>query len=214
MIQTCIRRAKPVITATQMLHTMIDNPRPTRAEVSDVANAIFDGTDAIMLSGETAYGKYPLEAVKTMNKIALEVESHTPVIRDTPVVSTEEKQVRGFLAKKVVEATTELPLKSIVVDAKTGCSARMVSSYRGKLPIYVKCMHEDVMKTLALSYGVYASTLEECKTRDELVSKTIKSLISEKLIDNEDQIVILAGTPGDNDDAPEFIQIATAKDCI
>ncbi|MBN2834577.1 MAG: pyruvate kinase [Candidatus Delongbacteria bacterium] len=213
MIATCIRRAKPVITATQMLHTMIDNPRPTRAEVSDVANAIFDGTDAIMLSGETAYGKYPLEAVKTMNKIALEVESHTPEFRDNPVVSSA-KQVRSFLSKKAVEAASQLDISSIVVDAKTGFSARMVSSYRGKLPIYVKCMHEDVMKTLALSYGVYASVLEECKTRDELVTKTVKSLIDEKLINKEDQIVILAGTPGDNEKAPEFIQIATAKDCL
>ncbi|QEN05794.1 pyruvate kinase [Thiospirochaeta perfilievii] len=213
MIDTCIRRAQPVITATQMLHTMIDNPRPTRAEVSDVANAIFDGTDAIMLSGETAYGKYPLEAVQTMNKIALEVEAHTPEFRDNPVVSSE-KQVRSFLAKKAVEAAIELPIKSIVVDAKTGSSARMVSSYRGKLPIYVKCMHENVMKTLALSYGVYASTIEEFKHRDQLVSKTISTLIDEKLIEKDDQIVILAGTPGDNDKAPEFIQIATASDCL
>lgn len=213
MIRTCIRRGQPVITATQMLHTMIDNPRPTRAEVSDVANAIFDGTDAIMLSGETAYGKYPLEAVKVMNKIALEVEAHTPELRDSPVI-TGGNHVRNFLAKKAVEATAELPIKSVIVCAKTGSSARIVASYRGKLPIYVKCMHEDVMKTLALTYGVYASTIEECKHRDELVSKTMKSLIEEKLVDKEDQVVILAGTPSDNDDAPEFIQIAVANHCI
>ncbi len=213
MIRTCIRRAQPVITATQMLHTMIDNPRPTRAEVSDVANAIFDGTDAIMLSGETAYGKYPLEAVKIMNKIALEVEAHTPELRDAPVI-TEYNHVRNFLAKKAVEAAAELPIKSIVVCAKTGSSARIVSSYRGKLPIHVKCMHEDVMKTLALSYGVYASTIEECKHRDELVAKAVNSLIDEKLVESTDQLVILAGTPSDNNEAPEFIQIAIANHCI
>lgn len=213
MIATCVRRAQPVITATQMLHTMIDNPRPTRAEVSDVANAIFDGTDALMLSGETAYGKYPLEAVQTMNKIALEVESHTPSIKKNPVVSNS-TQVRSFLAKKAVEAATELPIDSILVCAKTGSSAKMVSSYRGKQPIFVKCMHKIVMKTLALSYGVYASEMHECKTREELVKQAVGSFIDSKEIDGSDQLVILAGTPSDNNDAPEFIQIATARHCI
>ena len=213
MIQACIRRAKPVITATQMLHTMIDNPRPTRAEVSDVANAVFDGTDAIMLSGETAYGKYPVESVQTMNKIALEVESHTPNLRDTPII-TDYAHIRNFMAKKAVEATAELPIDSVIVCAKTGSSARIVASFRGKLPIYVKCMHVDVMKTLALSYGVYASTMSECKTREKLVSMTMKSLIDSKSVGEEDLVVILAGTPSDNNDAPEFIQIATAKHCI
>ncbi|MGL1894129.1 MAG: pyruvate kinase [Spirochaetaceae bacterium] len=213
MIRACIRRAKPVITATQMLHTMIDNPRPTRAEVSDVANAVFDGTDALMLSGETAYGKYPLESVQTMNKIALEIEAHTPDLSDAPVISSF-NHVRNFLAKKAVEATSELPIKSTIVCAKTGSSARIVASYRGKLPTFVKCMHEDVMKTLSLTYGVYASTIEECEHRDELVSKALQSLIDSKSIDPEDEVVILAGTPGDNDKAPEFIQIAIAKDCI
>ena len=213
MIKACIKRAKPVITATQMLHTMIDNPRPTRAEVSDVANAVFDGTDAIMLSGETAYGKYPLESVQIMNKIALEIEANTPHHIDNPLVSTS-KQVRGFLAKKAVEAAAELPIKAIIVDAKTGSSARMVSSYRGQLPIYAKCMHNHVMKTLALSYGVYASHIEICKNRDEVVSMTIGSLIDAKLIKKSDMIVMLAGTPGVNLRAPEFIQIAIANDCL
>ena len=214
MIETCIRRAQPVITATQMLHTMIENPRPTRAEVSDVANAIFDGTDAIMLSGETAYGKYPLEAVQTMNKIALEVEAHTPSHRDVPVISNKYNHIRNFLAKKAVEATSELPIDAVVVAAKTGSSARIVASYRGKLPIYVKCMHDMVMKTLALSYGVYASILDVCDDRDTLVSTGVSSLISTDELSKDDKLVILAGTPSDNDTAPEFIQIATASDCI
>ncbi len=213
MIATCIRRAQPVITATQMLHTMIDNPRPTRAEVSDVANAIFDGTDAIMLSGETAYGKYPREAVKTMNKIALEVETHTPEFRDNALVSSC-KKVRSFFAKKAVKAAAELDLQSIIVDAKTGASARMISSYRGKQPIFVKCTDETVMKTLALSYGVYASKVEDCATREELVKKTVSSLIEEDLVAKDDKVVIVSGTPNGVHNSPEFIQIATAGDCL
>jgi len=213
MIATCIRRAKPVITATQMLHTMIENPRPTRAEISDVANAIFDGTDAVMLSGESAYGKYPVEAVKMMNEIALEVEGHTPALRDLPVIK-KGNNVRNFLAKQAVEATAELPVKSVIVDAKTGASARIISSYRGKLPIYVKCTNETVMKTLALSYGVYASMVEECSTREELVSKSVSSLVEEKLVNKDDQVVVLSGSPNNTNNAPEFIQIAKASDCI
>ena len=213
MIATCVRRGKPVITATQMLHTMIENPRPTRAEVSDVANAIFDGTDSLMLSGETAYGKYPLEAVKMMNQIALEVEGHTADIKDVPLLK-EGNDVRNILAKQAVEATVELKdVKAIVVDANTGASTRIISSYRGNVPVYAKCTNTTVMKTLALSYGVYASMIEECATREEVVSKSVSSLVDEKLIGKDDQIVVVSGTPGATA-APEFVQIAKASDCI
>ena len=141
-----------------MLHTMINSPRPTRAEVSDVANAIFDRTDAIMLSGETAYGQYPVEAVTLMTRVALEIESSKDRRNDVPVPRLD-NEVSAFLAEAAVMAANELKVAAIVTDTLTGKIARYISAFRSPRPVYAKCHDGRVMRELALSYGVHASQI-------------------------------------------------------
>ena len=125
LIRKCILAKKPVIVATQMLHTMISNPRPTRAEVTDIANAIYYRTDALMLSGETAYGKYPVEAVKTMTKIAAQAEKDKLSDNDIRIPLDENSNdVTAFLAKQAVKATTKLKIRAIITDSYSGRTAR------------------------------------------------------------------------------------------
>lgn len=153
IVNKCIESKKPVIIATQMLHTMIDHPRPTRAEVSDIANAVFSGTDAIMLSGETAYGDYPLEAVKVMSRVAEANESILPPDANRNLVRIN-NEITAALARVAVRMTTMLPIKAIVVDTNSGRTARYLSAFRGGLPVYARCYDEHVMRELALSFGV------------------------------------------------------------
>ena len=143
---------KPVIVATQMLHSMIEHPRPTRAEISDVANAVYQRADALMLSGETASGKYPVEAVQTMARVAIEVEReltirpHVPPMTDTDVAS--------FLARQAVASELAVGTKAIITDAYQGRTARHIASYRGLHPVFAICFNASVARWLALSYGV------------------------------------------------------------
>ncbi len=195
IIRTCIRRIKPVITATQMLHTMIDNPRPTRAEVSDVANAIYDGTDAVMLSGETAYGKYPVEAVQTMADIARNVEAHkTSTNYKLPVFQQEEKLMpRNHLAKAAVSIALSIPAKAIITSTKSGDTAQICASYRGSTPIFALSDRARTVRELSLSYGVHAKQVEIPQTTESLVKTCLKSLLDEGHIDFEDLIVFIGG---------------------
>ena len=150
IVNKCIESKKPVIIATQMLHTMIDHPRPTRAEVSDIANAIFMGTDAIMLSGETAYGDYPVEAVRVMTKVAEANEYVTPPDSNRNLIRIN-NEVTAALARVAVRVTTILPIKAVVVDTLSGRTARYLAAFRGGLPVYARCYNEKVMRELALS---------------------------------------------------------------
>ncbi|VGO17348.1 Pyruvate kinase [Pontiella desulfatans] len=195
MIKTCIRRVKPVITATQMLHTMIDNPRATRAEVSDVANAIYDGTDAVMLSGETAYGKYPVEAVTTMADIARNVEAQeTTMTHDLPVVQqSAELMPRNHLAKSAVAMAAAIPAKAIITSTKSGDTAQICASYRGKTPIFALSASARTVRELSLNYGVYAEKIDIPPTTDALVKAALKQLVDEGLIEMDDLIVFIGG---------------------
>ena len=195
IIKTCIRRVKPVITATQMLHSMIDNPRATRAEVSDVANAIYDGTDAVMLSGETAYGKYPVEAVQVMADIARKVEAQkTPLNYKLPVVEqSEELMPRNHLAKSAVAMASMLPAKAIITSTKSGDTAQVCASYRGKTPIIALSASMRIVRELSLSYGVYAERMDIPPTTDELVKNALKKLLAEGHFDKDDIIVFIGG---------------------
>jgi len=195
MIKTCIRRVKPVITATQMLHSMIDNPRPTRAEVSDVANAIYDGTDAVMLSGETAYGRYPVEAVQTMAEIARNVEAQKePLSWKLPIVEqSEDLMPRNHLAKSAVAIASTLPAKAIITSTKSGDTAQICASYRGKTPIYAMSASSRTVRELSLCYGVYAEQIEVPHTTDELVKSCLKKLMDENRIGLEDMVVFIGG---------------------
>ncbi|MFP4364300.1 MAG: pyruvate kinase [Spirochaetia bacterium] len=212
IIRMCMKKAKPVITATQMLHTMIENPRPTRAEVSDVANAIFDGTDAVMLSGETAYGKYPLESVRIMARIARKIESEKPKVQDLPLLKMKNK-LRNYLAMTAVHASIDLPVTAIVSDVETGHSARVVAAYRGHVPIYAKCGDRRVVRELSLTYGVYPSFMEIPATTDQVVQNSLESLVQTGDLSHEDLVVVLTGTPGCRDGS-NIIEINTVRHCL
>lgn len=212
LIRKCMERAKPVITATQLLHSMIDNPRPTRAEVSDVANAIYDGTDALMLSGETTHGKYPVESVKMMTDIAISVEKGKNFKENLPTFKGKDLS-RNYLVKTAVKASRELPIKAIIIDSQTGLSVLIMASYRGETPIYAMVHDKSVVRALSLSYGVYPVYMELPKTTDELVCKAVSSLLKKDIFGEEDTILMLAGTPGQNAGA-NFLEINKAGLCV
>lgn len=212
IISACVKKGKPVITATQMLHTMMENPRPTRAEVSDVANAVFDGTDALMLSGETAQGKYPLEAVKTMAKIALQAESQKPRAEAVESEATF-NQVRNYLARGAAMSAIRLPVKAIIADTESGRIARLISSYRSHVPVYAFSPQPSTVRSLSLSYGVFSELSKGFSSTDQLVSGSLQSLVDRKLIESNDLVVIIGGTPGQSD-TTNFLEINTAASCL
>ncbi|MGL5506388.1 MAG: pyruvate kinase, partial [Paraclostridium sp.] len=195
MINKCNELAKPVITATQMLDSMIRNPRPTRAEVTDVANAIYDGTDAIMLSGETAAGKYPVEAVKTMATIAKRTEETL----DYGNLLVENAKVNSTVTDAISHATcttaVDLDASAIITSTSSGHTARMVSKFRPKCPIIVTTNCEKVMRRLALTWGVYPVKAETASNTDEVVENSIEAAKDANYINNGELIVITAGVP-------------------
>lgn len=194
IVSKCIESKKPVIVATQMLHTMIDHPRPTRAEVSDIANAIFIGTDAIMLSGETAYGDYPLEAVQVMTRVAEANESTTPPDASRSLVRIN-NEITAALARVAVKTTTMLPIKAIVVDTLSGRTARYLSAFRGGLPVYARCYNEKVMRELALSFGVRPYFSVKPTSRDEFM-RNIPEVLKDAGYASEDYILVIGGSFG------------------
>ena len=208
LVGKCIERRKPVIIATQMLQSMIDSPRPTRAEVSDVANACLDGTDAIMLSGETAYGKYPLESVQMMAKIAWEIGQGHQTFIDAPYETSQ--LVTSYLAKAAIKASLRLQTKAIVADSISGNTIRSMAAYRGKNPIYAQCYSRRVMRQLALSYGIVPHFIEEDFTSHDFLSKTLTRLLRERRFGEDDLITVLAGHFGPESGA-SYIEISTAR---
>lgn len=211
IVNKCIESKKPVIIATQMLHTMIDHPRPTRAEVSDIANAVFMGTDAIMLSGETAYGDYPLEAVKVMTKVAEANESMTPPDSSRNLIRIN-NEVTAALARVAVRITTILPIKAVVVDTLSGRTARYLSAFRGGLPVYARCYNEKVMRELALSFGVRPYYTEKPASRDEFIRDIPQMLLTAGYA-REDFIVVIGGSFGAARGA-SFMEICKISDIM
>ncbi len=185
---------RPVITATQMLESMTENPRPTRAEASDVANAIFDGSDAVMLSAETASGKYPVEAVSMMARIIEEAESS---IREFPQPSSvqEKLKVAESVAELVCHASRELHMKLIAVFTHSGFTARLVSRYRPLVPIIAFSPVAETRRRMALIWGVLPRNISDVRKIDGLAAVAEKRLLEEKLVRNGDVIGIVAGTP-------------------
>ena len=196
LIKKCRSRKKPVIVATQMLHSMIENPRPTRAEVSDVANAILQSTDAVMLSGETASGKYPIEAVRTMSKIAHETEESIPVPPDINLVNVT-KPIAGVLAQSMVTATLKLPVKAIILDTWTGRTARYLAEFRPKVPIYAMCYNGFTMREMALNYNITAFPFEITGTKEGFVKNSIEILLNEGKIEKGDLVGFIGGSFND-----------------
>ena len=176
-----------------MLHSMIENPRPTRAEVSDVANAILQSTDGIMLSGETASGKYPVEAVETMNRIAIETEESilTPPDLDLENVT---KPIAGVLARSLVAATLKLPVKAIIFDTWSGRTGRYLAEFRPKVPIYGMCYRGFTMRELALTYDIYAYPFEITETKEEFVANATKILLEDGKLQRGDLVGFIGGS--------------------
>lgn len=195
IIEKCNRAGKPVITATQMLESMINNPRPTRAEAADVANAILDGTDAVMLSGETAAGKYPVEAVKTMARIAARAEEALTYLRTYPPEKDGTKTVTDAISHAVCTAAAELKAAAIITSTKSGYTARMVSKYRPRAPIIAVTPSMEVVRRLALVWGVQPLLVKETSGTDEMIAAAIKVALSAGFIKAGDLVVITAGVP-------------------
>ncbi len=198
LVDKCIESKKPVIIATQMLHSMITNPRPTRAEISDVANAIYQRVDAVMLSGETANGDYPVEAVKTMARVAREIEHdaiHNALDTDMNLVRIN-NEITAQLSRSAVRATLNLPVKAIVIDTLSGRTGRYLAAFRGEKPVYAVCYRKSVMRQLALSYGIHAIYSEPAVNHDSFLLDTLYYLEEQKWLSKEDMIVVLAGSFG------------------
>lgn len=194
IINKCIRAKKPVIVATQMLHTMINNPRPTRAEVTDIANAIYMRTDALMLSGETASGKYPVEAVATMSQIAEQAEQDVHREGHFAHPLFEGIEQREYLAKCAIEATEYLGVKGIITDSKTGQTARHLSAFRGPTPILAICLMDKTQRWLNLSYGVIPILQKRQVTADYQFCASVRMLRQKGYVGLDDKIAYLSGT--------------------
>lgn len=198
IIRKCVMKKKPVIVATQMLHTMINNPRPTRAEVTDIANAIYSRTDALMLSGETASGRYPVDAVQTMARIAEQAEAdRTWETTIDPMAHGYETQ-REFLAHSAIESTRKLGVKGIITASETGKTARTLSSFRGATPILAICYREKTQRLLNLSYGIIPIYQKEHTSSEYLFTAALRMLRQKGYIKPEDKIAYLSGSFGKN----------------
>lgn len=210
IIRKCIEKKKPVIVATQMLHSMIQNPRPTRAEVTDIANAIYSSADALMLSGETASGKYPIEAVKTMATIAEQAEkdrmNHQYI---APLASVSD--IREFMAHAAIEATMKVGVKGIITDSATGTTARMLAAFRGLHPVLAICYNDKLQRLLNLSYGVIPVYQKEHIGSERLFLAAVRMLRQKGYVDLNDKIAYLSGNVGAGG-STKFLEVNTVKE--
>lgn len=197
IMHKCEQKKKPVIVATQMLHTMIDNPRPTRAEVTDIANAIYSRTDALMLSGETASGKYPLEAVQTMAAIAEQAEQDRMNNDDFDIPLSSTCSQREFLAHTAIESTRKLGVAGIIAASESGQTARDIAAFRGPTPVLAICYNnEKTMRWLNLSYGVIPIYQKKHLSSLFLFVAALRMLLQKGYIKKDDKIAYLGGSIG------------------
>ena len=210
IIRKCIEKKKPVIVATQMLHTMINNPRPTRAEVTDIANAVYSSTDALMLSGETASGKYPIEAVQTMAAIAEQAELDR--MQSTLVAPLAPNcDIRDFMAHAAIEATEPLGVKGIITDSTTGMTARALAAFRGPHPVLAICYTDKLQRLLNLSYGVISVYQKDHIDPERLFLAAVRMLRQKGYVDLNDKIAYLSGNVGAGG-ATKFLEINAVRD--
>lgn len=199
IIRACNQAGKPVITATQMLQTMIDNPRPTRAEASDVANAILDGTDAVMLSGETAVGRYPVEAVDMMAAICANAEAHLPygrLLRNANIEETcDRPTITGAISCSAVEIAGEVGARAIVTATMTGTTARMVARHRPSSPVVAVTPNPTTLCRLSLVWGVSPVKVAEFATTDDMVQMMVRAAQERGVVAWGDTVVLTAGIP-------------------
>lgn len=195
IIAKCNTVGKPVITATQMLESMIETPVPTRAEVSDVANAILDGTDAIMLSGETAVGDYPVETVKIMSEVAKRIETSRTSRPERKISEENGKSIVDAVTSSVIQTAYDVNAEVIVALTDSGFSARMVARYKPKPTVLAFSQHAQTVRRLALSYGVWAYQRPPADDLDTLLEEIHDVVLSKRLASKGDKIVVTAGLP-------------------
>jgi len=196
IIKKCNIAGKPVITATQMLDSMMRNPRPTRAEVTDVANAILDGSDAIMLSGETAAGKYPIEAVKTMYNIAIKTEEsldYLEILKSKSIAK--DISTTNAISKATCNTAEDLEADAIITATSSGYTSKAISKFRPRAPIIAATITKRVMRKLSLVWGVYPVESMQSEITDEVIDRSIHSAMKKGYIKEGDLIVITAGIP-------------------
>ncbi len=215
LIKKCNTYGKPVITATQMLDSMQRNPRPTRAEASDVANAILDGTDAIMLSGETAAGSYPVEAVQTMHNIASRTET---ALEHKKILSSHSKEneytITDAIGQSVVHTALNLDANAIITATESGYTARMVSKYRPKSPIVAVTANEFVLRRLALVWGVYPQLGKKTNSTDEMLDNAVDESLNSGFVSHGDLVVISAGVPVRESGTTNLMKIHVVGDIL
>ena len=211
IIAICNKLGRPVITATQMLESMITHPRPTRAEASDVANAILDGTDAVMLSAETAAGQYPRLAVEAMSRIIMEIEKHPRVVRadERRAASDSAVSTEQAIAAAATSAVRSLAAPVLVVFTKSGFSARIVASHRPNVPILVLTDQERTYRQLALVWGVIPVLVPHCDTYWDMVKLALEVVRERGLARAGDRIVVTAGVPFDVPGTTNLMKVET-----
>ena len=213
LIKQCNALGKPVITATQMLDSMQRNPRPTRAEASDVANAIFDGTDAIMLSGETAAGSYPVEAVQTMHSIASRAEQ---ALNYSEILQQRSKQVgpsiTDAIGQSVVHTALNLNASAIVAPTESGYTAKIVSKYRPQSPIVAVAANDSVARRLSLVWGVTPVVGERVSTIDDMLDHAVNDAVKTGVVAHGDLVVITAGVPVGESGATNLMKVQVVGD--
>lgn len=215
IIEKCNEAGKPVITATQMLDSMIRNPRPTRAEASDVANAIFDGTDAIMLSGETANGKYPVETVVTMSKIAERAEQaikYEENLKKRRINSI--PNVQNAISFATCNIAAELKASAIITVTQTGHSAKVVSKYRPECPVIAVTPYDKVARRLALNWGVFPLVTYRTASTDELIQSSVTKALETGYVKKGDLVVVAAGIPVDYAGTTNMIKVHIVGDIL
>lgn len=195
IIKKAYSAGKQVITATQMLESMITNPRPTRAEITDVANAIYDGTSAIMLSGETAAGAHPVESVETMALIAESTEGQIDYVTDFKAESEANKSITNAISHATVTTAHDLGAKAIITVTKSGSTARMISKHRPQSMIIGCTTNEVICRQMSMSWGIVPLMCEEKKSTDELFSHAVEVAVKNGLVSRGDLVVITAGIP-------------------
>ena len=195
IIAQCVAAGKPVITATQMLDSMMENPRPTRAEITDVANAIYDGTSAIMLSGETAAGKYPVEAVQTMDAIARRTEANIDYNKPVRKSGRAKLSITAATAHAACTTALDIGADAILTVSQRGITAQMVSSFRPSTMVVALLLNPQVQRQMALYWGVEPITMPYASSTDELVDFAVQSAETSGLVSQGDLVVVTAGVP-------------------
>jgi pyruvate kinase len=193
VVEKARRNAKPVIVATQMLESMISNPAPTRAEASDVANAVLDGADAVMLSGETSVGEYPIETVRTMARIISSTEDHE--LHHMAAIDWQPKTRGGVIAKAAAEVGERVGAKFLVAFTQSGDSARRLARYRGPIPVLAFTPEAIVRSQLSLTWGIETFLTSSVEHTDEMVRQVDEQLLNIGRVKEGDLVVIIAGSP-------------------